>query len=336
MANKEPGYNFSSVDLLIYLWEKRWILISVSILAAIVSIIAAFLITPKFKSTVVLFPAFSKSILVGNYGERNNLYGFGEEEQAEQLLQILNSDRIRDRIIDKYNLMEHYQVVEDSKYPLTTLYNVYKSNISFRQTEFMSILIEVMDKDPQMAADIANDIAALVDTVFYEIKRERAVMAYNIVEEEYTETKNNISIFKDSLRVFGELGINDYYTQADRSHEGYTKSIRDGNMNAARRLKDEMDVLTKYGGAYLILRGKLQSEINILENLTLRLKEARVEVNSTLNHTFIVDKAYKSDKKAYPKKSIIVILSTIGAFLLTFILLIVNDSIRTRIEEKRR
>ena len=43
-----------------------------------------------FQSSVIMFPAssasISKELLVQNYSGRQNVHGFGEEEQAEQLL----------------------------------------------------------------------------------------------------------------------------------------------------------------------------------------------------------------------------------------------------------
>ena len=41
---------------------------------------------------------------------------FGKEEEAEQMLQVLYSDEIRDKVISKFNLMEHYDIDPDSKY----------------------------------------------------------------------------------------------------------------------------------------------------------------------------------------------------------------------------
>ena len=68
MINKEQNsYNFSSVDLLIYIWKKRRIFLIVGFLAVVTSIIASLVITPMFRSTVVMFPAtdatISKSLL---------------------------------------------------------------------------------------------------------------------------------------------------------------------------------------------------------------------------------------------------------------------------------
>jgi LPS O-antigen subunit length determinant protein (WzzB/FepE family) len=51
--SKQPGYNFSSVDLLIYIWKKRTILIVVGLIAGIASIIISLLITPMFQSSVI-------------------------------------------------------------------------------------------------------------------------------------------------------------------------------------------------------------------------------------------------------------------------------------------
>jgi len=53
---KQTGYNFSSVDLLIYIWKKRAILIGVGLIAGIASIIFSMLITPMFQSSVIMFP----------------------------------------------------------------------------------------------------------------------------------------------------------------------------------------------------------------------------------------------------------------------------------------
>jgi len=60
--NEQKGLNFSSVDLLIYMWNKRMILIIVSLVAAVASIIISLQITEKYKSTVVMFPTTGASV----------------------------------------------------------------------------------------------------------------------------------------------------------------------------------------------------------------------------------------------------------------------------------
>ena len=111
MADNQIKRNtdFDSSNLISFIWKWRIPLIIIVVIAALAAVIfsAPFFITPKFKSTVVLFPtstnSISKVLLSDNFGGKEDILEFGEEEQAEQLLQILNSTLIRAEIIDKYN-----------------------------------------------------------------------------------------------------------------------------------------------------------------------------------------------------------------------------------------
>ncbi len=308
--------NFSSVDLLIYIWSKKWILVIVSFLAAVSSIVISLTITEKYKSTVVMFPttgaSISKSLLAANYMGRESAYGFGEEEQAEQLLQVLNSEQIRERIMVNYDLMNHYGIDPSSKYPYTQLANEYKKNISFRRTDLMSVEISVMDSDPQIAADIANDISDLIDTVYNQMKQERALAAFELVKKEYADAVVEVQVLKDSLQKIGG---------------DISKSLKaTGGSSMAQVAR----ALAENGGIFVTLTTQLDHETERLSDLRERFQEARVESVQELPHKFIVDRAYPSEKKAYPKKSIIVLVSTASAFLFTLIFLIIIDSLKER------
>jgi uncharacterized protein involved in exopolysaccharide biosynthesis len=331
----QSSYDFSSTDLLIYMWDKRVPLILISILAAIASIIISFMITPKFRSTVVMFPttstSISKNLLASNYSGRASLYEIGEEEQSEQLMQVLNSEQIRNRIIDKFNLMEHYEIDPESKFPMTQLYAEYKSNIKFKLTEYLSVVIEVMDKDPQKAADIANEISNQVDSVYNHMLKQRAIDAFHLVEEQYLEVLEETKDLQDSITKIRALGINDYRTQSERFNEALGRAITEGNERARRILERKLDTLSMYGGNYATIDNQLGYAISRLSDLKERYQEAKLEAEQNLPHKFVVDSAIKAEKKAYPKKSIIVIISTIAAFLLTLVTLIVVENIKRKI-----
>jgi len=319
---KQSAYNFNSVDLLIYIWKKKAILIGVGLIAGIASILISLTITPMFQSSVIMFPAsnasISKDLLSQNYSGRQNVHGFGEEEQAEQLLQILNSEPIRSRIIQKYNLMEHYEISSDEKYPRTRLYEEYRSNINFRLTEFMSVEISVMDKDPEYASNIANDISALVDTVYNSMKKERAREAFRLVEREYLEAAENLAALRDSMDLLS--------MQVSPS----LKAGGDPTTNLIRAISEN-------GALYITMMNTVRYETALVTDLSLKYKEARLEAEQNLPHKFVVEQAYPSEKKAYPKKSLIVIVSTFASLLFALIVLIVMDNIRARVaiqEEK--
>lgn len=317
MENKQQnGYNFNSVDLLIYMWKKRWILIGVGFFAALTSIIISIMITPMFEANVIMFPAsstsVSKELLVHNYSGRQNVHGFGEEDQAEQLLQVLNSEPVRSRVIEKYDLMEHYEIDPAGKYPITELLEQYKSNINFRLTEFMSVEISVMDRDPLTAAAMANDISDLVDTVFNEMKKERAYAALKLVDKEYRESEVDLLLLRDSLNMI---------------FFGFTRDLdHDGNSTEGL-----VRAITKNYVKYQAMQDKVRNQASIEIALGLRLLEARVEATQNLAHKFVVERAIPPEKKAYPNKSLIVIVSTFASLLFALIILIIIDNVKARL-----
>jgi uncharacterized protein involved in exopolysaccharide biosynthesis len=329
---KKFSFNLSSTDLIVFAWKKKIPLIIVFIIAAIGSIIISYQITPLFKSEVVMFAepdAFvSKYLLSYTYTGRKGLLSFGEEEETEQLLQVLNSNQIRDRIIEKYDLMKHYDIDTTHRYKQTLLYKAYNGNVSFRRTKYLSVVISVMDKDPVIAANIANDIASLIDTIMSNVVKERAVVGFHIVEQKLEELKNEIKVYEDSLSVLLDLGMGDYESQSERLFEVYGYALKEGNIKGANRIKDEMKKLAKYGSAYVSIRDQLIHYKDQLYVLNSKYFEAKVEAEQTLPHKFIVDYAYPADRKTYPKKSVIVLTSTIATVILAYVILLIIDIIK--------
>jgi capsular polysaccharide biosynthesis protein len=189
----------NSVNLahLMYKWRFTLIIITAFAILAAIVFSSPYFIKPKYKSSVIMFPvatnSISKVLMSQNSGIKEDILGIGETEQAEQMLQMLNSNLIRDRIIQKYDLANHYSIPPDAKHKFTRLIREYENNVKFRQTEYMAVKITVLDTDPQVAADMANDIAALLDSTRIYMQRERATKAFQIVNEEYLNLQNEIS-----------------------------------------------------------------------------------------------------------------------------------------------
>jgi capsular polysaccharide biosynthesis protein len=338
MAEKESKYSFETSDLLIYLWKKRIPLIIITLAAAIISTVVSFMITPMFRSTVVLFPAsespVSKSLLQTNYQDRVGILGFGDEKQLERILQVLHSDDIRDHIFEKFDLMEHYDIDPLGPFPRTKLYAEYNSNIKFRRTEYNSVVIEVMDKDPQMAADIANEISALVDSTMNRMKRDRAITAFKLVEREYLDAQKRVEQMTDSIEYYNRKGVVSYDRQIERYTEAYTKAIAERNFDAAERLDKLMREFRQNTGPFLYFWEMRTNATLRLRDITAKYIEAKAETELTLSHIFVLDKAYKAEKKAYPKKSIIVIVSTAASFILAVILFLFFENFLRKIRNE--
>lgn len=331
--DKKQGLDFDSSNLLLFVLRWRKPLVIVTVVAAVLSAVfsAPMFVTPKFESTVIMFPtstaSISKSLLAKNNAAKEDLLSFGEEEQAEQLLQILNSDEIRAKIVDRYNLMNHYEIDTTDQYKQTKLFKEYDSNITYKRTEFQSVRVDVLDTDPQMAADIANDIAALVDSVKNRMQKERAYKAKAIAEAEYMEMKNYVKELEDSLNALREMGVNDYESMSERFNEAYAKAILEGKTAAAEKLAVQLKILSQYGGAYVSIRDMLEHEKEQLSHLRAKYQEAKVDAEQTLPHKFIVNSAFPAEKKSYPIRWLIVLVSVTATFLVSLLGIIAYENI---------
>ncbi len=331
--DNKSGYKFSSVNIIGYLYENRLPLIIITVIAAVVSIIVSLTITPKFQSRVVLFPsstgAVGKSLMAQNVSSEADILRFGEEEDTERLLQVLNSAEIKEKIIKKFNLLSHYEIDTASQYPMTKLEEKFENNFSFERTEYMAIEIEVLDKDPKMAANMANYAASLIDSLMSKMYKDRAQKALELVKEEYFLLSNQIEEMEDSLHNLMKKGVNDYESQAEVLNDAYANAILEGNLNAAKQFQQKLDLLGKYGGPYVSIRDFLEYEKKELSELKAKYAQAKVDARQTLPYKFVVEKARMAEKKSYPVRSLIVIVSTLSAFFLALLVLIIIDSLKT-------
>ena len=323
-------FDSSGFIYFLYYWRKPLIIITLLAIAASILFSSPLFINPKYKSTVILFPvatnSISKALISQQSGIKEDVLGFGEEEQAEQMLQILNSNKIRDRVVQKFNLMEHYRINPKSEYKNTRLYRKFVSNVSFRRTEYMAVKISVLDEDPQMAADIANTIAELLDSTKTQMQKERATMAFLIVEKEYIHLQHEITGIIDSLRVIGKLGVNDYESQSEVINQQLAIALRNNEMSAVRALEQRLDVLAEYGGAFLSLKNTLEFKSEQLSLLKAKYQEAKVDAEEELPQKFIVNSAYKAEQKSYPIRWIIVVVSTLSALFLAILVIIIIEN----------
>lgn len=322
----QQAFSFNSAGIIDFLLRRWKPLVLVTAASALLAAAGSFLIRDKYKSTVVIFPATTHSlskVLMDVQGvSRADLLAFGVEEDADQMIQILNSDEIRERIIRKYNLMEHYRINPNRRFAQTRLREKFERNISFRRTEYLSVEISVLDEDPHMAANIANDIAALLDSTKNRMQQERAAEALRILEQEYADLEEMVRELEDSLTAVRLLGINDYTSQAEVINEQYAIALAKNNYAAAAALKEKLDILSRYGGTYISLTEQLEHYHDQLALLKIRMKEIRMDATRPITHKFVVNKAMPAEKKSYPRRSLIVLAAAAGAFLVTLFALI--------------
>ncbi len=330
-VKRDESFDSSNMVVFLYKWRKPLFIVMLVAVAGSWFFSLPLFITPKYKSTVIMFPAstnsVSKALLSDQQAKGQDLMAFGEDEQAEQLMQILNSNKIRDRVIRKFHLMEHYGIDSASKYKYSRLFDEYERNIKFRRTQYMAVQITVYDKDPQYAADIANNIAELLDSTKNQMQRQRSVQGLKIVEGEYKALQDEIKNIVDTLELLGSYGVNDFEYQSQVLNEQMAIAIVNGNRSAQAALQKKLDILGKYGGRFLSLKNALEFKTEQLTLLQTKLKEAKVDAQEDLPQKFIVSDAYKAEKKSYPIRWLIMLVSTLSALFLTIIIIMIVEKI---------
>lgn len=256
---------------------RRWwkVLLLVLVIGTAASVVASLLVTPRYKSSVIIFPTSSNRLSKAITADRYSMdyMDYGIERDCEYTIQILLSQSMEDAVCERFNLMEHYGISPDDPHKMFKLHENYRGYVNVRRTEYLGVEVSVMDVDPVWAADMANFIAANYDTLCSQIHNDRAQDAYQIMDE-----------------VCAELAA-------------------------------EIDSLAKGGNNELV---SLKRE-ELAHMQTMRA-ERKVDLGHGASYKFWLDKASVADKKAYPKRAVIVLLGAASSLLLAVFALLLIDA----------
>jgi uncharacterized protein involved in exopolysaccharide biosynthesis len=325
----QSDLNNESIKLLakIYKWRKK--LLIVTLIAVVVSVAVSFIISPQYKATAIVFPSrtfsVSKLLIEQNQGAQEDYMDLGDEDDAEKLLQILNSSEIRNKIANKYELWTNWQIKNNTEYSQHYLKLKWEDMVTFKRTNFVSIRIEVYDYVANRSADIANSIVAYADSVKFNMTREVAKQALDITKDEYEATIARINELQDSLQAIKELGVLDNKEEITAYSRSMAKAIEKGNESAQNKLQVKLDLLKKYGTAYDAVYADLKKyrlKYPIIKN---KYDEALVNYNKPMPSKFVVEKATPNEKKAKPVKWLMVLISSVSAFLIALLYLLFTE-----------
>lgn len=324
MAQPVPDLSIAAIFSLI--WRHRRFLSILAIATAIVAAVISLLLTEYYRSTVVIFPARTNSLTLNESNvRRGNISDFGEEEEAEQLLQIINSEELFERVVDKNNLYLHYEINKDDRYARSKIRQKYRSNISAKRTKYNSIDITVDDTEPQKAAEIANSIAEFTDSVKNRMIRDRAKTSMTMLEEESLRLES--SLLKvitelDKLQSIGVLG------DLERSglYQAYGEALRVGNKRVIEELHEQIEINKKYGDEY----DNQKKQREILTDQKMKFNSYRnqfiADMSIDISQKFVVDHAIAADKKSFPIRWLVVAGALFSVLLFALVLLILREN----------
>ncbi|MCF8308906.1 MAG: hypothetical protein K9I68_07860 [Bacteroidales bacterium] len=308
---------FENLSLVTLVWKWKWHLLATIVGAAILAAIFSgpYFITPKYKSRAVIYPS--------------NIAPYSEESETEQLLQWLHSRDIKDSVIQRFNLAEHYEIDTGYEHYYSTMLWEYDQNVSISKTQYESIEIEVLDKDPKKAKDIVNEIIDLVNNKIRRMHRDKFQEVVEISRRMLVRKEKELDSIKNKMRTFGtEYGIYDVGGQSTEVTEGFLKTVDSDaapNYINVKGVKQLNEALKSKGGEYLMYKAYIPNLMNRYKVVKKQYEEALRNVKKEFTFTNTVTKPYISDKKAYPTRWLIVFYAVAAALFLAVVVIAILE-----------
>lgn len=191
---KQGNDMFELTALLKRLWRWKLILAIVGGVAMVTSFVAVKLVSPLYESHAILYPT-----ITSNRQKQLEEFAFGFDVHSERLMQLLAADAIMDSLNRRYNLADHYGIDQSNIAWYDLFIRKAHQRIQTHKTRFTSVVISVIDEDPDLAAAMANDMCDLVNGVNAEIVRTNASEAMQAVEDEYQKRLGVVHATNDSI-----------------------------------------------------------------------------------------------------------------------------------------
>jgi uncharacterized protein involved in exopolysaccharide biosynthesis len=188
VESEEDAINL--LDLLTTVVENLKLLVLGSLGAGVLALGISFLITPTFTAKTTMIPPGQSSgggaaALLGQLGGLGALAGgaAGIKSPVDQYLAYLESNTLRDELIEKFKLRERYEAKyqQDAR---KTLKDLTKATADKKSG---LITIEVDDKDPQFAANLANAYVQALSHMIGELALKETKVKRELLEKQITE-----------------------------------------------------------------------------------------------------------------------------------------------------
>jgi uncharacterized protein involved in exopolysaccharide biosynthesis len=294
LLDKEKTESMDFIRVILFHWRLIVIFVFATCAAAFV---ATLFIPKEYTSTAVVFPTETNAI---EDVIRNPQFGYDVE--ADRLIQVLQTRSIRDSIIKLFNLVEYYDADKSDPDWYDRLQKKYEQDITCTKTVFMSVVISVRNRDPEMSARIANRIISLVNATRERLLKQNLYLALHALRTEYYSIKNDLDSLSNVVNSMtqSKSGIKQFI-----QNEKYISLIYDKTQfNDAETAKALQLVINMYN-----------LKLGWFYDIQSKLKNAELMTQRPLPSIYVIESAIPSYKKSYPKFSINLLVAFIGSLI---------------------
>ena len=279
-------------------------------------------------------------------------------------LAILGSRTVMENVVDEFDLVSVYEL-EDEDYPRVEAVKELQGNVDFiidREYDYLSI--EVLDKSPERAAAMSNYFVAELNRVNSQLASQAAGNLRRYIEDRYNESLATLDTVQGAMQRFQEehgvyqleAQMEGFFLQlvemrvaqleAEALYETALSQYGPDNprvlayreaATAARRqynaaLAGQEQLMPVPQGSvpfvarrYIELERERMIQAKILEVIAPMLEHAKLDEMRETMAVQVVDEAVPPVKKTFPKRMIIVIATTLSAFLFAVLAVIAHQ-----------
>ncbi|SFE68720.1 Wzz/FepE/Etk N-terminal domain-containing protein [Paracidovorax wautersii] len=349
--SNEDKNGISFLDLLILVAENLRLLILTPIAAGLLTLTITYLIQPTYTAEARFLPPQQQQGMAANMlqslGAIGGLAGAasGLKNPADLYIAFLKSTTVEDALIDRFKLLNRY----DQKYrqdARKVLENY--SRISGGKDGLITIAVE--DKDPQVAASIANTYIEELGHLLNRLAVTEAQQRRAFFEKQMAETENRLTSAQQALAASG-VSLSALNTNPIIALEGparlraqitaleirlaSTKSYLTNNTPEVRQIQIELEALrseltksekeqptTVDSNSYIAKFREFKYQETLFELFSKQFEIAKIDESKEGAIIQIVDSATPPERKSKPRRGIIAIATSVatGLILLTLIL----------------
>lgn len=292
-----------------------WAFVIVGGLAVVLSAIFSgpTFIKPKYLSTATVYPV--------------NLTSYSIETRTDQLLQLLESNSIRDSLIARFDLATKYEVDTTANGGYFFLYNEFNDRVEITKTRYESVQIEIVDEDPRDARDMVMAMLEQANLLARRLQREKSYEVLRIAERSLGHEKHKLDSVEARLNILRkEAGLLEYESQVKELTKGYVRMLGSGAGQAQKESVLAMiKELEEKGGEFNELSELSKMFRANYDRLLTEYERVVNDVTKELTYTNVIVYPEISDKKVYPVRWLIVLISTASSLFLCFVLLLWRD-----------
>ena len=328
---------------------KNFIIVNVLLVSVLV--IGVVLILPNwYKATSSILPPKQPDLLGATLGSNpllkglgaKSLGGLGKVSTGYNYLAILKSRTSMESVINRFDLMNVYGISDGN---MDKAVRELEENSLFETQDDENITIDVYDKDPRRAADMANYYVEILNSTSLRLATQEARNNREFIGKRLDQCRKDLHQAEDALKTFQEkkdIIVSEYASNSSLAAyaELYAmkakkeievavleKKVAPENQTLFQ-LKAELRELTKKLSGFpeigldgIRLYREVMTQERILEFLLPIYEQARIDEQKDVPVLLVLDKASPPYRKSKPQRMLIV---TLISFLsLTFFVMVV-------------